>query len=577
LKKPAAVSVIRAAVPLPPGMQLTRERQGPTRTEVALAPDGSYLVFSASPDGSTAKAMLYRRPLDRAEAAPIPGTEGARTPFFSPDGQWLGFCAKGRLHKVAAKGGIPDPLCDVPYMPFGVCWGPDGRIIFGTETAGLQRVSADGGKPETLANVDRSKGTPRLPHILPGGKALVCTVMAEASARIELLSLETGRQVVLIEDGTDARYTPTGHLLFVRRGTLMAAPFDLDRLEITGPAVTVAAGVMQAFNETDPGNNSGAGQYTVSDSGTLIYASGGIYPDPEIQWDWVDRGGRAEPWTAFGKRPVYRMRLSPDGRNAVFNTAGLHDDEWIYDIQRDTATKLNSDGRGGSPTWTPDGKRVAFAWWKAGPGNVWWMPWDGSGEMEQLTKGEFGHMAGSWTQDGKYLALVENNPSTRGDILVLRMEDRKLIRFAATNASEAYPEFSPDGRWLAYASDESGRFEIYLRPFPGNDRRLTISNQGGQAPLWAPDGRELFYWNNDYTKLMRVDISPGQDLSAGIPKVLFEFAAGHALGIRGYDITPDGRRFLIRERTKYTPTEVTQLNLVQNWFEEVKRLCPTGK
>src|SRR4030042_2513252 len=243
-KKPAtaAPEVIR----LPSGWQLNRMpaliASGPAGTEVALAPDGSFLVFSATPDGTMEKAMLYRRPLDREEATVMPGTEAACMPFFSPDGQWIGFWAKGKLHKVAVKGGAPVVLCDLPARPFGLCWGPDGRIILGTQDAagGLWRVSAGGGKPERLTTVDASKEvTHRLPHTLPGGKALVFTSMPSpfgVEALIELLSFETGKRKVLIEDGADARYVPTGHLIFVRRGTLMAAPFSLDRLETTGAA-----------------------------------------------------------------------------------------------------------------------------------------------------------------------------------------------------------------------------------------------------------------------------------------------------------------------------------------------------
>ena len=580
LRKPATAQVIRAIVPLPAGMMLTRT-QGPIRTEVALAPDGSSLVFSASPDGSGAKAMLNRRPMDRAEATPIPGTEGARIPVFSPDGQWIGFWAKGKLHKVAAKGGIPDLLCDVNEVPYGICWGSDGKIVFGTSQSGLQCTSAEGGKPVTLAKFDSSKELPlRLPYLLPEGRALVFTTMpysGSVEAQVELLSLETGKREVIIQDGADARYVPTGHLVFVRRGTLMAAPFDLDQLKITGSAVSVISGLMQALNPASASENSAAGQYSFSESGTLVYASGGIFKDVEFHHFWFDRSGQAEPWAEFGNRPAVEVRLSPDGRSAAFTTIGSNRNLWAYDIQRNAPTKLTSYGAAEYVTWTPDGKRVAFSWTNSGLYNIWWMPWDGSGEMEQLTKSAFSQYPSSWTRDGKYLALVEANPSTGNDILVLRMEDKQVIRFAAGNSHESWPEFSPDGRWLAYASDETGSDEIYLRSFPGGDRKLTISNQGGHAPLWAPDGRELFYWNLQYTALMKVDISAGPDLFPGTPRKLFDFAAGWAHPIRAYDITPDGRRFLIRGLPEYALTNVLELNLVQNWFEELKRLVPTGK
>jgi len=581
-KKPAAAApeVIR----LPPGWQLNRMMIGPSRTEVALAPDGSFLVFSATPDGTMAKAMLYRRPLDREEATVIPGTEAACMPFFSPDGQWIGFWAKGKLHKVGAKGGMPAPLCDLEERPFGICWGSDGRLIFGTSDAGLRRVSAAGGTPETLTTLAAGKdATHRLPHILPGGKALVFTSMPSdtgVEARIEWLSLETGKRKVLIEDGTDARYVSTGDLIFVRRGTLMAVPFSLDRLETTGPAVTVNAGLMQAFNFAWADMNSGAGQYSVSESGALISVSGGMFPEPVADFYWVDRGGRAEKWTGFGALPVMLIRLSPDGRQVSFAAQGLSRSAGVYDIQRRTVTRLTPDGQPfGAPVWRRDGKRVAVSCSKTSPTEIWWAAADGSGKMELLRKNESEQRVNSWTQDGKYLAIIDWDYGSRNDwdILVLRMADRQVIPFAATKSNEVFPEFSPDGLWLAYVSNESGRNEVYVRSFPDGTRTLPISSEGGLAPVWAPDGRELFYWNIGFTKLMKVDISPGQNLSAGTPELLFEFAAYGTGGIRGYDITPDGRRFLIREKKDHSLPPVTELNLVRNWFEELKRLSPAAK
>jgi len=578
--KPAAS--VPTVVRLPPGWQLNRMPAGPARTEVALAPDGSFLLFSATPDGTMEKAMLYRRPLDREEATVIPGTEAACVPFFSPDGQWIGFWAKGKLYKVAVKGGVPSLLCDLRARPVGICWGPDGRIIFGTGRAGLGYVSAAGGTPDTLTTVDAGKeATHRLPHLLPGGKTLVFTAMPfqfGLEARIEWLSLETGKRKVLIEDGADAQYVSTEHLIFVRKGTLMAAPFSLDRLETTGPPVTVKAGLMQDLNFTMTDMNSGAGQYSVSESGTLVFAAGGIFPEPVADLYWIDRSGRAEKWTAFGARPVMAIQLSPDGRQVAFTTGGLNRSAGVYDIQRRTVTRLTSDGQPwGAPVWTRDGKRVAFSWSKTGPTAIWWAAGDGSGKTEQLTKTESGQRASSWTSDGKFLALVESGRGTGYDIQVLRMADRQVIPFAATKSNEAFPEFSPDGLWLAYASNESGRNEVYVRSFPDGKRTLPISSEGGMSPMWARDGRELFYWNIDFTTLMKTDISLGQNLSAGTPKLLFEFAAAASAMVRNYDITPDGRRFLIREKKDIVLPPVTELNLVRNWFEELKRLSPAAK
>lgn len=575
--EPNALPVVRSSIPLPAGTQLTRARPGPTRTETALSPDGSYLVLSASTDGSESKSMLYRRDMDRAQASAFRGTEGARTPFVSPDGKWIGFWANRKLYKVTSEGGIPTVLCDLPDMPMGASWGSDGRIILGTTTQGLLGVSGDGGKPGFLTAIDSTKeAAHRLPCALPGGKALVFTVMPYslgAIARVELLMLKTGERKILIEDGADARYLPAGYLLFVRRGTLMAVRFDLDRLQPTGPVVPVIDGVMQAFNNTIREQNSAAGQYAISESGSLVYASGGIFPDPEYQWNWFDRKGKAQPIPAFNRKPYAGMLISPDGKRIVYATGGMNAHIWVYDIARGTSTKLTQDGRALLPVWAADGRRIAFGWTRAGIVNVWSKEADGSGDMAQLTQSEFRQFPRCWSRDGKFLAIMEDNPSTGWDILVLGMGDKQLSRFLCTRFDEAHPEFSPDGMWLAYVSNESGNNEVYVRTFPAGDRTVMISNQGGMSPIWGLGGRELFFWNLDYTKLMKVDVTPGQDLSAGTPKILLEFAKDR-IEPGGFDITPDGKLFLIQSSAQTIPAVVTQLNLVQNWSAELKRLVP---
>jgi Tol biopolymer transport system component len=227
--------------------------------------------------------------------------------------------------------------------------------------------------------------------------------------------------------------------------------------------------------------------------------------------------------------------------------------------------------------WTPDGARIVFNFTEAGALKLFWMPWDGSGGMEFFAQGSADLSPGSWTPDGSSFSFVENNPATGWDIWVLRMSDRKASPLIADSFMEGWPEFSRDGKWLAYASNLSGRFEVYVTPFPGPGRRIPISTGGGQAPMWAPNGRELYYWNLDTTKLMEVDVVTGSSFHAGPPRSLLDFPYDPSSPARNYDITPDGRRFLIPERVEFQPIEVNRLNLVQNWFEELKRLCPTGK
>lgn len=553
-------------------------------TEFALSPDGRTIAFNASPDGSMEKSMLHVRPSDRPDATVFPGTEGACMPTFSPDGEWIALWADGKIQKVPTKGGSPVKIIEPDTLPYGFTWAPDGRIIFGTEDAGLQYVSAAGGSAQPLTTVDATtEGSHRLPHMLPGGKALLLTSMVSSmgnAARLEWLSLETGKRKVLVEDAADGRYLPTGHLVFVRRGTLMAVPFDLARLEVRGPAVTLVPQLMQALNAQMAGMNSGAGQYSVSESGALIWAPGGMYPDRPSQVCWVDRNGRAEPWAALGTRSVGALRLSPDGRRVATTATGFDRGVLVLDIQRNTVTRSTPEGAQGwffPPFWTPDGKRLVFGWWKTTHPNIWWTAADGTGKPEPLAASKTDRRASGLTRDGKYLAFVELDADAGGDILVMRMSDRQVTPFAATKASEVFPEFSPDGRWMAYVSNETARNEVYLRSFPDGKRTLQVSRDGGMSPLWGPDGRELFYWNIGFTRLMRVAIAPGPTPSAGTPAPLFEFAAWRSGFLRTFDITPDGRRFLIQKAQAPVPVPVTELKLIRKWFDDVRRVSPTAK
>jgi serine/threonine-protein kinase len=398
--------------------------------------------------------------------------------------------------------------------------------------------------------------------------------------RVEWLSLDTAKRKVLVEDGADGRYLSTGHLVFVRNGALMAAPFDLARLEVTGPVVTVVPRLMQALNGPMALMNSGAGQYSVSESGTLAWVPGGSYPDQASQMFWVDRRGNAEPWTALGAKQVGSLRLSPDGQRVAAAAGGYDRAVWVSDNRRKTLARLTpADAHGVfiGPVWTPDGKRIVFGWGKTTHPTVWWTAADGTGKMEPLITSASALRPCGLTRDGKYLAFLEQGAQTTSDIKLLRMADRQVLPFAATKAFEAFPAFSPDDRWLAYVSNESGRNEVYLRSFPDGKRTLQVSIQGGMSPLWAPDGRELFYWSLDFTKLMRVAISPGRNLSAGPPALLFEFSSIRSNFVRTCDIARDGRRFLIQKSQPLRPVAVTELHLVRNWFDELRRLSPAAK
>ena len=552
-------SLTRLALTLPAGDHFTTLGH----EVVALSPDGSLMVYGAN-------EQLYLRAMDQLESRPISGTEGADGPFFSSDGQWVGFTAGNKLKKVAISGGAPMTLSDDANL-HGATWGTDDAIIFAPSSGirGLYQVSAGGGTPVLLTTPDFQNGeiSHPWPQLLPGGGAVIYTVGAGGSwddAQIVVEQIETRERRVLIEGGTHGRYIPTGHLVYARANTLMAVPFDLARLEVTGSPVPVVEGVMQ-------GANSGVAHFAFSDLGSLVYVPGGTQ-DIERTLVWVNRQGEVEPLAA-PPRTYDDPRLSPDGGRLAVQIFGATSDVWIYDILRKTMTRLTFEGSNDGPLWTPDGQRVTFDSTRAGgPGSLFWKPADGSGAAEQLTTtSQYRNIATSWSPDGKMLAFSESGVN---DIWVLPFEgESKPQPFLQTPFLEGAARFSPDGRWVAYTSNESGRFEIYVQPFPGPGGKWQISTEGGTEAVWAGNGQELFYRNGE--QMLAVDITTQPAFSAGSPELLFEgqYFNDSSVGYpaANYDVTPDGQRFLmIREEQP----EVPQINVVLNWFEELKRLVP---
>ena len=355
----------------------------------------------------------------------------------------------------------------------------------------------------------------------------------------------------------------------------MAVPFDLNRLEATGQPVPTVANVMQALNNLNSGYITAAGQFSTSDSGGLVYGSGGITPDLENSLVWVDQKGTAQQVLPF-KTPFHAPRLSPDGQRIAYTARGRESHAWEYDPVRGTTTRLTGEGKTTDVIWSPDGKRVAFEWWESGPSNLYWQPVDGSSPKERLTTSEYMQFPGSWSPDGSMLAFVEDHPNSGPDILLLDLRSRRIKPFLNTKSAEFYPEFSPDGRWMAYDSDESGREEVYVRPFPGPGGKWQISHEGGIEPLWARNGKQLFYrWQK---QVWAVDILTEPTFRPGKPRLLFEQPGFLSAGpIRTWDLSLDGQRFLMVKLDERKPTVVTEMILVQNWFEELKRLAPTGK
>ncbi|MFY9530333.1 MAG: protein kinase [Candidatus Acidiferrales bacterium] len=565
-RPPTRPSITRFVVVLPPSDRLPLG----FNPVLALAPDGSRLVYVANHGGST---QLYLRSTDRFEATAIPGTEGGGSPFFSPDGQSVGFFAGGKLKKVSLSGGAPLTLCSAPTNRGG-SWGPDGTIVFTPSVSlGLFRVSAAGGTPTPLTALDRKKGelSHRWPEILPGGKAVLFTTWTGATfddARIGVLLLETGEQRVLVEGGTYARYVPSGHLVYARAGGLLAVPFDLKRLEVTGTPVSLLEGV-----STNP--FFGVADFSTSADGSLAYVPGGSSAG-EATLSWVDRNGATQALPAPPRAYMF-PRLSPDGQQLAVGIQSPNPGLWLYELGRGTLTRLSSaSGIIPYPTWTPDGKRVTFLAAPGGPVNIYWMAADGSGAAESLTTGENYKAPGSWSPDGRVLAFTEQDPTAGWKIWVQSLEgDRKARPFLQTTSFEGGPMFSPDGHWLAYESDESGRVEVYVTPFPGPGGKWQISTEGGTEAVWARNGRELFYRNGD--KMMAAAVETKPAFAAGKPKLLFEGHYETSLYAfqPSYDVSPDGKRFLMVKASE-RESVATRINVVLNWFEELKRRVPTG-
>jgi len=561
----------------------------PTRTAVALSPDGKTLVFGAIWGGGQ---QLYARAMDQLSATPISGTSGGSSPFFSPDGQWVGFTAGGELRKVPLGGGPAVTLCKAAAL-FGASWGSDGTIVFATaRNGGLWRVSAAGGTPEALTTLQPGEYSHRLPHMLPGGHAVIFTISSGANlwgdTQVVVRSLETGKQTVLITGGSDGRYVSSGHLIYVRLGTLMAVPFDPVRLAVIGGATGVIDGVMQAANRNlSDMDNTLAAQFTVSDTGALVYLTGGAVAGAERSLAWVDRQGTSQALAA-PPRPYFVPRLSPDGHRVAVSTREDIRQVWSYDIARGALSPVTVDGQSNYGIFAPDGKRVVFRSGAAGgEDNLYWKAADGSGAVERLTTSARSQTPASWSPDGTTLAFVEEGDSTglfQFDIWVLSIDDHKTRAVIHTAANEMTPEFSPDGRWLAYVSNESGRNEVYVQPYPGPGERHPISTNGGEQPAWSGNGRELFYvqgaggafGGGGATTLMSVKVATAPAFQAGTPEAVFDSADLRIAWARSYDVAPDGRRFLLT-LTKEAPTNLapTQMIFVQHWFEELKRLVPT--
>jgi serine/threonine-protein kinase len=532
---------MRFTIPLPPGEPLTAKAPA----AMALSPDGRMLAYAA---GRGEKSQLFLRRLDRFEATEVPGTAGAVSPFFSPDGQWVGFFAEGRLRKVSTAGGGPLDLAEADD-PFGASWADGGTIVFAPNyRSGLMWVPASGGTPAALTHLDIAAGeiAHAWPDVLPGGETVVFTILTSggpAQARLAAADLRSGRRLGLSESGTFARYSPTGHLLFGsgKADGVLIAPFDARAVRLTGPARVVLGGVAASTQLAMP-------HLALSREGTLAYVPGeGKLPLTTLAWEPRDAGGPAWPTEA---RSFMNADLAPGGRHAAVTIhEARRSDLWLADAERGALSRLTFDGHNVEPVFTPDGRYVTYAAGGRGPSNLFRVAVDGSGAPERLLASPLNQYPTCWSADGRTLVYTELHPDTGADVWALDAGEKRARPLLRTRFDEDVGMLSPDGRWLAHESNESKRWEVYVRPWPALTPRFQVSTDGGESPLWSRDGRTVFYHSGD--TLLAVDIGASAAFTASRPRVVARDPQA-----MWYGVAADGRLLAIRQPSGRGPAAI---------------------
>ncbi|HEY7509025.1 MAG TPA: winged helix-turn-helix domain-containing protein [Vicinamibacteria bacterium] len=523
---------------------------------LALSPDGRLLAYAAD---RGEKSQLLLRPLDQFEAAVVPGSAGAAAPFFSPDGRWIGFFAEGRLRKAPVGGGAAQDVAEAAH-PFGASWEGDTIVYAPSFRGGLMRVSAVGGAAEPITRPDVAAGEMAhlWPETLPGGEVVVFTVWMSGgagSARLDAVRLRDRARLGLREQGAFARYLDSGHLVFARQDGLLAAGFDARRARFTGPPRAVLSGVALSAQIGMP-------HVALSREGTLAYVPGRGQP-PLVSLGWRQPDGRTSA-LPVAERTFMNADLAPDGRRvAVTIHDGTRSDVWLADAARGTLSRLTFEGHNVEPVWTADGRHVTYAAGGQGPYNVFRVPADGGGAPERVLKSALSQYPNSWSRDGRVLLFTELHPDTGADLWAFDAAagtSRPLLR---TRFDEDFGVLSPDGRWLAYESNESNRWEVYVRPWPALTPRWQVSAEGGYAPLWSRDGRTLLF-QADEGALLAVPVGAAPEPFAGArPRLLARDPHAAWYGAR-----PDGALLSLRETDG---ASASVIHVVVGWAAELAR------
>jgi serine/threonine-protein kinase len=541
---------------------------------LALSQDG--LRMAVLMRGKDGKSRIHTRQLHEGQLTPLSGTEEAHTPFFSPDGRWIGFVGGGKLRKVSVEGGAAIALCDAQNAR-GVSWGDDDNIVFAPSVNNsLWRIPAAGGTPTPLTTLKSGERTHRWPHVLPGSHAVLFTshtaTLNYDEAAIEVLAIKTGERKVVRRAGFSGQYTTapngSGRLLFVHKGILYGAPFDAAALEMRGEALPFV-------QETLAGPTTG-GSFAVSPSGTLLHVQGPALAGA-FRLFWADASGRREP--ILTAPSIYLSpRLSPDGKRLAFSASVSGDFAiWVKDLERDTLSRLTFlEGSSRWPVWTPDGKHILFQHSGSARG-LYWIRADGAGQPLRLTYGAGDEFPFSFSADGKRLALSRFGTAGSLDISTIRFEgDSDNPRaaapepFLATPAGEMQPAFSPDGRWLAYTSTESGSAEVYVRPFPGPGGRWQISSGGGSFPNWSRHG-ELLYQDVDQRILTVGYTVRGDSLIPSKPRRWSEFRVSALTNGTAWSLAPDGKRMVAVMVEVDDQAPLHRLVFLLNFTDELQR------